>query len=316
MPPCQGLPTQEARLAQFMLLNIDKLALETGRTLAAKVGVSEVTVGRLLRRLGCDGMRGLKAMMREQYSLSAGARPMAGGEAPAMNDRLERVLGAEIDALHSIFQQAGSNAFRELAKRLAEAQGVYVTGFQSVRGIAEDCARRLAIARPNVRYLSAHDSMLAEWLLPSGEGGDRPEDTCLLLIDVVPLCKGISGSGADCPGPGPALRGRHRRVLPLGQRDVADAVLHAPSRSGAVPGIDRRHRLRAQSRRRRRGRPARRRRATAHRPVETHGPGRSPVLGSGLKLTPDQPRGAMRPIHPSPSSVVARGLYSAPKQPL
>ncbi|WP_306028013.1 MurR/RpiR family transcriptional regulator [Stappia sp. MMSF_3263] len=226
-----GLPTQEARLAQFMLLNIDKLALETGRTLAAKVGVSEVTVGRLLRRLGCDGMRGLKAMMREQYSLSAGARPMAGGEAPAMNDRLERVLGAEIDALHSIFQQAGSNAFRELAKRLAEAQGVYVTGFQSVRGIAEDCARRLAIARPNVRYLSAHDSMLAEWLLPSGEGGDRPEDTCLLLIDVVPYARESQDLAR-------IARDQGRRCVVVTDeychwaKDVADAVLHAPSRSG------------------------------------------------------------------------------------
>lgn len=226
-----GLPTQEARLAQFMLLNIEKLALETGRTLAAKVGVSEVTVGRLLRRLGCDGMRGLKAMMREQYSLSAGARPMAGGEAPAMNDRLERVLGAEIDALHSIFQQAGSNAFRELTKRLAEAQGVYVTGFQSVRGIAEDCARRLAIARPNVRYLSAHDSMLAEWLLPSGEGGDRPEDTCLLLIDVVPYARESQDLAR-------IARGQGRRCVVVTDeychwaKDVADAVLHAPSRSG------------------------------------------------------------------------------------
>lgn len=226
-----GLPTQEARLAQFMLLNIDKLALETGRTLAAKVGVSEVTVGRLLRRLGCDGMRGLKAMMREQYSLSAGARPMAGGEAPAMNDRLERVLGAEIDALHSIFQQAGSNAFRELTKRLAEAQGVYVTGFQSVRGIAEDCARRLAIARPNVRYLSAHDSMLAEWLLPSGEGGDRPEDTCLLLIDVVPYARESQDLAR-------IARDQGRRCVVVTDeychwaKDVADAVLHAPSRSG------------------------------------------------------------------------------------
>lgn len=226
-----GLPTQEARLAQFMLLNIDKLALETGRTLAAKVGVSEVTVGRLLRRLGCDGMRGLKAMMREQYSLSAGARPLAGGEPPAMNDRLERVLGAEIDALHSIFQQAGGETFRALVGHLAEARSVYVTGFQSVRGIAEDCARRLAIARPNVRYLSAHDSMLAEWLPQSGKGGEAPEDTCLLMVDVVPYARESQDLAR-------IARDQGRRCVVVTDeychwaKDVADAVLHAPSRSG------------------------------------------------------------------------------------
>ena len=47
------LPKQEAKLAQFILLNLKTLGLETGKSLAAKVGVSEVTVGRLLRRLGC-----------------------------------------------------------------------------------------------------------------------------------------------------------------------------------------------------------------------------------------------------------------------
>lgn len=225
------LPTQEARLAQFMLLNVDTLALETGRTLAAKVGVSEVTVGRLLRRLGCDGMRGLRAMMREQYSLSAGSRPIAGSDPPAMDDRLEKVLGSEIEALHSIFQQAGGEAFRTLVDHLSDARSVYVTGFQSVRGIAEDCARRLAIARPSVRYLSAHDSMLAEWLLPAGENGEPPHETCLLLIDVVPYARESQDLAR-------IARNQERRCVVVTDeychwaKDVADAVVHAPSRSG------------------------------------------------------------------------------------
>src|SRR5690625_7369845 len=64
------LPRQEAKLAQFILLNLNTLGLETGRSLAAKVGVSEVTVGRLLRRLGCDGMKELKDLLRQQYSVA------------------------------------------------------------------------------------------------------------------------------------------------------------------------------------------------------------------------------------------------------
>lgn len=227
-----GLPTQEARLAQFMLLNLDTLGLETGRTLAAKVGVSEVTVGRLLRRLGCDGMRGLKAMMREQYSLSAGNGRQAGAVAPPLGDRLERVLKAEVEALHSVFQQAGGPAFRTLVDLLAGSAAIHVTGFQSVRGIAEDFARRLAIARPAVRYLSAHDGMLAEWLPESGAAPDRaPGATCLLLVDVVPYARESQDLAR-------IARAQGRRCAVVTDeychwaKDLADAVIHAPSRSG------------------------------------------------------------------------------------
>ncbi len=39
------LPRQEARLAQYVTLNQSSLGLETGKTLAEKAGVPEVTVG-------------------------------------------------------------------------------------------------------------------------------------------------------------------------------------------------------------------------------------------------------------------------------
>ena len=54
------LPRLEAQVAQYMVLNIGDLSFETGVSISQKVGVSEVTVSRLLRRLGYQGMRGLK----------------------------------------------------------------------------------------------------------------------------------------------------------------------------------------------------------------------------------------------------------------
>jgi DNA-binding MurR/RpiR family transcriptional regulator len=60
------LSNLEAQVAQYMRLNIGDLSFETGASLAEKVGVSEVTVSRLLRRLGYEGMRGLKKELRNQ----------------------------------------------------------------------------------------------------------------------------------------------------------------------------------------------------------------------------------------------------------
>lgn len=225
-----SLPSQEAKLAQFMLLNMDTLGLETGKTLADKVGVSEVTVGRLLRRLGCDGMRGLKAMMREQYSLSRGRKPMI-GESAAIDKNKEQVLQAEVEALHSVFRQASGKNWDVLTDVIARSRTAYVSGFQSVRGIAEDFARRLAIARPDVRYLSAHDGMLAEWLLPAEDDNEQPASTCLFIIDVVPYAKESLNLAR-------IARQQGRRCVVVTDeychwaKDVADAVIHAPSRSG------------------------------------------------------------------------------------
>jgi DNA-binding MurR/RpiR family transcriptional regulator len=62
------LPKLEAQVAQYILLNIGDLSFETGASLAIKVGISEVTVSRLLRRPGYQGMRGLKQELRIELS--------------------------------------------------------------------------------------------------------------------------------------------------------------------------------------------------------------------------------------------------------
>jgi DNA-binding MurR/RpiR family transcriptional regulator len=144
-----GLPRQEARLAQAMLLSLDTLPLETGRSLAEKVGVPEVTVGRLLRRLGCDGMRELRRLLRQQYTVT-GTLPDARGEIP---DALGAVLEAKLSAITSVFQEAAGAAWERAVAIVRDAPNIHVTGFQSVRGIAEDFARRLALARRGVAYL-------------------------------------------------------------------------------------------------------------------------------------------------------------------
>ena len=162
------LSNLEAQVAQYMMLNLSDLSFETGASLASKVGVSEVTVSRLLRRLGYEGMRGLK---RELQSELSAPRPLDQemAQQESVSEPLSGVIELEVKALRGVFQQASTPSWRKLVTTISDAERVYVTGFQTVRGIAEDCARRLSLTKSHVKFLSAHDGMLAEWLQTGGD---------------------------------------------------------------------------------------------------------------------------------------------------
>lgn len=220
-----ALPKQEAKLAHAMLLSLDTLGLETGKSLAMKVGVTEVTVGRLLRRLGCDGMRELKRLVRLHYSVT-GAMPEGRGEV-ALD--FEAVLEAEIASITSIFNETATPGWRQAVKILHEADEIHVTGFQSVQGIAEDCTRRLALVRPRVSYLSPHDNMLVEWL--ECHHDDKASKRCLILVDISPYAK-------EALQLVEIARAQGRDVIVISDefchwsRDVATLTINSPSRTG------------------------------------------------------------------------------------
>jgi DNA-binding MurR/RpiR family transcriptional regulator len=216
------LPKQEAKLAHSILLNLGTLGLETGKSLAVKVGVAEVTVGRLLRRLGCNGMRGLKQLLRQQYSVYGNLPDRSGEVLPAW----EAVHEAEIAVVTNVFQQTTSLDWNVATDLLSRATEVYVSGFQSVRGIAEDFSRRLSLARSTVHYLSPHDGMLGEWL-----DNEAASDSCLLLVDVVPYASESSELAR-------LARRQKRGCIVVSDeychwsREIANAAIYAPSRTG------------------------------------------------------------------------------------
>src|SRR3546814_14255293 len=80
-----------------------------------------------------------------------------------VHEALEKVMEAELGGIAAIFQQTINDDWRQACNIITDANRVFVTGFQSVRGIAEDCVRRLSLARGDVIYFSPYDNMLAEW---------------------------------------------------------------------------------------------------------------------------------------------------------
>lgn len=225
-----GLSNLEAQVAQYIMLNMGDLSFETGASLANKVGVSEVTVSRFLRRLGYEGMRGLKqALQAELASQEIPTELLAPDPADEQPQPYADILARELKALRGVFLHCGTPMWHEFIDTVANSSRVYVTGFQTVRGVAEDTARRLALVRSDVRFVSAHDSMLAEWLVD----GNHPtaHDECLILIDVVPYAREAPVLAEHC------YRTGRKLVMVTDERchwaaEFTQLVVHAGSRSG------------------------------------------------------------------------------------
>ncbi|MDE0095999.1 MAG: MurR/RpiR family transcriptional regulator [Gammaproteobacteria bacterium] len=225
------LPRLEAQVAQYMILNVGDLSFETGVSISEKVGVSEVTVSRLLRRLGYRGMRGLKRELRDELF---DREPIQEGNEGAREvpEGMTRNMDLEYQALGEIYQQRASPLWGQIVQTIVEADRVYVTGFQAVRGMAEDCARRLGMTRGNVRFLAAHDGMLTEWLKWGDEESEKPS-RCLILIDVVPYAREASILSGICSKEGHSLIVFTDEMCHWA-RNYTDLVIYASTRTGLI----------------------------------------------------------------------------------
>lgn len=178
------LTKSEARIAQWLLLNLASVGMETGASIAAKTGVSEITVSRFLRRIGFRGMAALK----EELQNSGVNLQLHGAERylRLLEGELGSMIRRDAEAILGLGAQIARPEWAAAMEVIDAADEVFVTGFQTVRGLAEDFARRLSIVRGSVRFVAAHDTGLAEWI-PSLRR--RTERRCLILVDMVPYAR-------------------------------------------------------------------------------------------------------------------------------
>lgn len=178
------LTKSEAVIVQWLILNEATLGLETGASVAAKTGVSEITVSRFLKRAGFKGLQGLKeelqaALVHAHISPSERYFRLLDGEIGA-------ILKRDADAVLALAQEVDKQAWPVAIDAIAAADEVFVMGFQTIRGIAEDFTRRLSIVRGSVRFLSPHEDGLVEWIPSFRRAG---ETRCLVMVDMAPYAR-------------------------------------------------------------------------------------------------------------------------------
>lgn len=175
------LTPSERAIASHMLANAHLLPFDNAAAIAAKVGVSPMTVSRFLRTLGYGGMVELKDELR-------GAAPDPGllvsdrierlRAKPGPEDALRENLQLEVDALVGVYEQVGRPPWKRAIERLATCDRVFVTGFQTLAGLASDFAVRLNYLRANVSMIDGRDGVFAELLASTARS------PCLVLFEM------------------------------------------------------------------------------------------------------------------------------------
>ncbi|WP_323781431.1 MurR/RpiR family transcriptional regulator [Leisingera sp.] len=170
----------ERTIANYMLSALEQVPFETAASLAAKVGVSEATVGRFCRSNGYASFKDLK----EHLKGDLGDHPWLVSD--RLNDlrktarddesHLSQGMELEIAAVVRIYEHARTPEWRTSVARLARTQHVYVAGFQTERGIAQYFANQMQYLRDQVTLLDLAGGNFAEVLAADGEA-------CLVIFE-------------------------------------------------------------------------------------------------------------------------------------
>ncbi len=173
------LSTAEQAVAAHLAAHPAELPFETAESIAKRLGISAMTVGRTLKALGYHGLGELRTEMRSEVPEAAAAPWLSRGATQPVvkNGDRARALRAEIEAIESIHAIAETAVWRNVVGTIAGADRVFVTGFQTERGLAISFADQLAYVRPEVRLLSVADRAFADMRT------EASEKSCFVLID-------------------------------------------------------------------------------------------------------------------------------------
>lgn len=170
----------ERTIANFLLGNRAMIAFESAASLAEKLRVSPVTVGRFCRRIGYRHFKELKADLK----VNASGIPWPVGDALSSfvasgpdEKKLEQSLRQDVAALIEAYKLVGTPKWNEIVKLLAHSDIVHVVGFQTERGLAAQLAHLLQYVRRDVRIADASAGNFAEIL------ADGRPNRCLVIYE-------------------------------------------------------------------------------------------------------------------------------------
>lgn len=176
-----GFTPAERQIANFILNNKSGIPFETAASLADKLGVSAVTVGRFCRSLGYKHFRALKEELRKSLT----AAPWLVGEQLNQfvkrfddQEQLKQSLEMEIANLVEVYHMVDTAQWKAAANTVVKATTVNVVAFQTERGLGMLLANSLQYMRDGVHLVD----------LTSGHFADifagPPAKSCLVLIEI------------------------------------------------------------------------------------------------------------------------------------
>ncbi|HVM85555.1 MAG TPA: MurR/RpiR family transcriptional regulator [Candidatus Binatia bacterium] len=179
-----SLTKTEKKIASYFLSRPDCLVLETAATIAGNVGVSPMTVGRFLRKLGFDGVSDVRHSLKaDLYGPEVGSlwsidrRYQAFTEREAGHFSRQDSLEAELAAIRKAYEFTATPLWARAVDSFAHADRVFVSGLHMARGLALEFVSRLEYIRPGVHNADGQNGHYADVMF------DEAPRIAFMLID-------------------------------------------------------------------------------------------------------------------------------------
>jgi RpiR family transcriptional regulator, carbohydrate utilization regulator len=130
-----GMSKSDRKIAELLLHEPLKFAHASVRTLANEIGISEPTVIRFCRTIGCDGFKDLKFQIAQELAVRQALRDSHGNMAAAgklvdleFRDIRERTFRGAVDALTRAYESFDAEGLGRAGRAIAAAGRVVIYG--------------------------------------------------------------------------------------------------------------------------------------------------------------------------------------------
>ncbi|MFK3693246.1 MurR/RpiR family transcriptional regulator [Agrobacterium tumefaciens] len=147
-----GTPS-ERKIAKYLIEHLDELPFETAQTLAAKLGLSPMTVGRFLRSLGYRQFSDIRADLRHAEEAAIAERPFPTDAGDRHANPFSQLLSQQIQAIQTSFDMTTQSIWHIAMTEIAEATDVFLATSPEGLEAGRHFYGRLLESRGHTHYL-------------------------------------------------------------------------------------------------------------------------------------------------------------------
>ncbi len=159
----ESLRKSEVKVAQYVLSDPAAVMHSSMSDLAAVVGVSEPTIVRFCRAVGCQGYQDLKLQLAQSLAAGASFGQFAISEDDAVTDYALKIFDTTLHTLIEVRERLNVQALEQAIALMAKAQRVEFYGFGASGAVAADAQHKFfrllltaaAYSDPHMQAMSA-----------------------------------------------------------------------------------------------------------------------------------------------------------------
>ena len=158
-----SLRKSEAKVATFVLANLDQVIKMRIVDLASKSAVSEPTVIRFCRAIGFDGFQSFKLQLAQQLGLGSVFTHFAVDDNDTVADLLNKVFDTTVGSLITVRDEINSEVLEQAIDSISSSRRVEFYGFGASGSVAADAQHKFfrlqissaAYTDPHIQRMSA-----------------------------------------------------------------------------------------------------------------------------------------------------------------